>query len=249
MTLTEPATTDVPLSTGTVTAQVVHQPRDLPVRDRTIVVNLGTTPATVAESPRKAIPPLSSAVLRGTTVGDAELLLLLRPFEHATAAPITDEPGWRLLADALAEEPTAPGTPPASFPRDIPLWKGPRHRVGAVRMDSDALLAQTGGTAGTRDFDVWLNLWFAPAGTDCAIHNRHDFLEVHTQVLGHGRMQKFHTRHHDSLYQDELMSPGYTTPDPFCEGAPDGGFRYPWHQYRADSDCVWLAVEYHATTR
>jgi hypothetical protein len=42
------------------------------------------------------------------------------------------------------------------------------------------------------------------------------------------------------------MGPGYTTPDPFCGTAPDGTFDYPWHQYRAESDCVWLAIEYHA---
>ncbi|MDX3376575.1 hypothetical protein PV390_19455 [Streptomyces sp. ME02-6991-2A] len=28
----------------------------------------------------------------------------------------------------------------------------------------------------------------------------------------------------------------------------DGSFQYPWHQYRADTDCVWLAVEYHRVT-
>jgi hypothetical protein len=65
-------------------------------------------------------------------------------------------------------------------------------------------------------------------------------------VHGLGRIQKFTAQDHGTLYEDLRMSPGYTTPDPFCDIAPDGSYRYPWHQYYADTDCVWLAVEYHA---
>lgn len=90
-----------------------------------------------------------------------------------------------------------------------------------------------------------MNLWFAPAGTDCGLHDRHPFLEVHTQVQGTGRMQTFRAEDHATLRQDVLMSPGHTH-DPFCDLGPDGAFRYPWHQYRADTDSLWLAVEYHA---
>ncbi len=82
------------------------------------------------------------------------------------------------------------------------------------------------------------NLWFADAGTECGLHNEHPFREVHTQVLGIGRMQKFHRNDRTSIYQ-VFMSPGYTH-EPFC--FDDG--TYPWHQYYADSDCVWLAAEF-----
>ena len=84
-----------------------------------------------------------------------------------------------------------------------------------------------------------MNFWFAAAGTDCGIHNEHDFLEIHTQIWGTGHMQKFHQRSADTLYQDILMTPGFTH-KPFCSD----DLRYPWHRYYSDTDCIWLAVEF-----
>jgi len=81
-------------------------------------------------------------------------------------------------------------------------------------------------------------LWFAKAGTHCGIHNEHSFNEVHTQIFGLGRMQKFHQNDKNTLYQELYMSPGYTH-DPFC----DENNKYPWHQYYADTDCIWLVLE------
>jgi len=83
-----------------------------------------------------------------------------------------------------------------------------------------------------------LNLWYAPSGTHCGIHNQHDFLEVHTQIYGLGRMQKFQRNDYNSLYQEVYMSPGYTH-NPFYSNTGE----YPWHQYYADTDCIWLAIE------
>jgi len=92
---------------------------------------------------------------------------------------------------------------------------------------------------------IKVNLWFAPSQTNCFIHNKHDFIEIHSQIYGHGRMQKFKAQDYAKLYEDILMSPGYTTPLPFCRIEDNSKFVYPWHQYYADTDCVWLAIEYH----
>lgn len=87
--------------------------------------------------------------------------------------------------------------------------------------------------------NIEFNLWFAVAGTSCGIHNEHPFRELHTQIFGIGRMQNFHKNDPNSLYQEVFMSPGYTQ-EPFYdeEGA------YPWHQYYADTDCIWLVAEF-----
>ncbi|WP_407911936.1 hypothetical protein [Kitasatospora sp. NE20-6] len=199
---------------------------------RAIVVNTGARPAAVAEHPRKAIPPLGSAVLHDTAVEHTDRLLVLRTPESADAAALTREPGWHLLAGLL------PG-----FPPETPLWRGPQHDLGTVELVPEALLGGPGGGR-PRPYRLKVNLWFAPAGTDCRIHHRHAFLEVHTQVFGTGRMQKFRADDHGTLHEDVLLAPG-NTHEPFCEIGADGGFVYPWHQYRADTDCVWLAVEYH----
>jgi hypothetical protein len=231
-------------------ALLVRNAKDFPVQGRTLVVNIGATPAPLARTPRTSIPPLSSTVLVDTRVQEAQALVLLRiNDESAAVEDIVGEPGWHLLGDLLGDAPATdrdPGTGGRPFPRDTPLWKGPQDDAGVIALDPGRLLGESIAPPRETPFQVKVNLWYAPAGTDCAIHNQHDFIEVHTQVLGTGRMQKFTEQDHSTLYEDVLMSPGYTTPDPFCDTAPDGTFRYPWHQYRADTDCVWLAVEYHA---
>jgi len=87
---------------------------------------------------------------------------------------------------------------------------------------------------------VELNLWYAPEGTNCGIHNTHDFLELHTQVHGLGIMQKFTGEGYETLYQNVFMPLGLTH-EPFC----DEGLVYPWHQYKCVTDCIWLAIEFH----
>lgn len=87
---------------------------------------------------------------------------------------------------------------------------------------------------------VELNLWYAPEGTDCGIHNEHNFREIHTQVSGLGIMQKFNESKYDSLYREVLMPVGFTH-DPFY----DKNLSYPWHQYKCITDCIWLAIEFY----
>lgn len=89
-----------------------------------------------------------------------------------------------------------------------------------------------------------LNLWYTPEETDCGIHKLHDFLEVHTQILGTGYMQKFRENNPETLYENVPMPPGFTH-DPFFVTEGDRGFRYPWHRYYAETDCIWMAVELH----
>ena len=90
----------------------------------------------------------------------------------------------------------------------------------------------------TRLASIDLSLWYCPAKTHCGIHNRHGFREIHTQIYGIGRMQKFHRNDFSSLYQEVYMSPGFTH-DPFYSSSG----KYPWHQYYADTDSIWLAIE------
>ncbi|MEV8319587.1 hypothetical protein AB0Q95_36065 [Streptomyces sp. NPDC059900] len=226
------ANTETPLDFGTdlIEAAVVHRAENYRIDAPTIVVNPTTRPVTIGARPHKTIPAWSSTILRDTTVQDAEHVLTLRCDPDAVFAGLMHDPGWQRFGD-------------------LDLWKGPQHTLGTLDFDPAHALGERPEATAPETFRMTANLWFAPAATDCAIHNRHDFIEVHTQVHGHGRMQKFHHRDHATLYQDIRMSPGYTTPDPFCATADDGSFAYPWHQYYADTDCVWLALEFHATDR
>lgn len=228
-----------------VAAAVVRNAKNYRVKGRATVVNCGATDAHVGETPLRPIQPLTSTILNDTTIEHADLLVVLHTQDESadTISAITGDPGWSLLGDLLGDDPGATGGLP--FDKSIPLWRGPQDSLGQVEFDPAHLLRETQSAGAPQLFDVLVNLWFAPAGTDCFIHNLHDFIEVHTQVAGLGRMQKFTAQDHGTLYQDVLMSPGYTTPDPFCSLGSEGTYVYPWHQYRADTDCVWLAVEYH----
>jgi hypothetical protein len=261
-----------PLATSgrSIDAKIVYRPKDYPIDGRTVVVNPNLTPAYAGESPGDRIPAFSSTILTGTRVEEAESVLLFQVNPeigatdgmygadgsgHGTAGAtgisgIVAEPGWSLFGDLLAAAGDGDGDPGPGlpFPRENPLWRGPQDDIGLMEFDPALALGRPASPDGARTFQVKVNLWFAPAGTDCFIHDRHDFIEIHSQIHGFGRMQKFTAQDHSTLYEDLLMSPGHTTPTPFCRMGPGGRFVYPWHQYRADTDCVWLAVEYHAVT-
>jgi len=229
-----------------VEAYLVTGAKEYEVAEEAIVVNLGTSDVVVTQPPDKPLRAMSSAILRGTRVEPADGLVVLRVTDagRANIAALAAAPGWRLLGEILAGAPGDTGGRP--FPPETPLWRSEQDTAGRVRFDPGLLLEGPGAARGPREFTVRLNLWFAPAGTDCFIHRRHAFIELHTQVHGIGAMQKFTAQDHATRYQDVPMSPGVTAPaDMFCSLGPDGEFVYPWHQYRAVTDCVWLAVEYH----
>jgi hypothetical protein len=100
--------------------------------------------------------------------------------------------------------------------KNVKLWRSPKERIGNIEY----------------------NLWYAPEKTHCAIHNEHDFSEIHTQVYGLGYMQKFYKNDYNSLYQTIGMLPG-TSHKKFCNDK----YEYPWHQYLSDTDCIWLVIE------
>ncbi|MCE7003195.1 hypothetical protein LWC34_10180 [Kibdelosporangium philippinense] len=203
-------------------AQFVVAPKDFPVLGRTIVVNPNLTPLTVGEEPVRHIPAFSSTVLVDTTIEQGDSVLLFRVLDEDNMADIVNQPDWSLFADLL------PG-----FPRSTQLYRGPVDQIGTIEFDPDIALAPTrqippsrgalaftlpegsDKTGNSRTFRISVNLWFAPAGTDCAIHNVHEFIEIHSQIHGYGRMQKFKQRDHSTLYEDQLMSPGHTPPVPF----------------------------------
>ncbi|MFI1942114.1 hypothetical protein ACH44C_33890 [Streptomyces purpureus] len=227
-----------------VQASVVRHAKNYLIGPEAIVINPTPTPVPLAHTPAKAIEPLTSTVLTHTRIEHADTLLVLRPATGLDAHPtdaITRETGWQHLTDRLTDQ----GNPNA-FPATTPLFTSPQDTAATIHLDPAHLLKETPIPTDIRPFDLKVNLWYAPAGTDCLIHNSHDFIEVHTQIQGLGRMQKFTADDPATRYEDIRMAPGYTTPDPFCSTRPDGTYHYPWHQYYADTDALWLALEFHA---
>lgn len=228
-----------------IVAKFIENVENYFVSGYTIVINVGTKDAMVGNEPRKPIPPLNSTILKDTIINSGDSLILLHVSDTRNIGNIIFEKGWKRYADTIVETSPNLNESSNSFPLNTPLWISSQDDLCEIKFDPYKLLGQQNTTENTTKFLVKANLWFAPSKTDCFIHNQHDFIEVHTQILGDGRMQKFKEQKHSTLYEDILMKSGYTTPIPFCDITENGNFIYPWHQYYADNDCIWLAIEYH----
>lgn len=218
--------TPVELGVGAFPAYLASGP--VHVASRAVVVNVADTRAQIGGDVAGVLPSGQSTMLQDVAI-DGDAVLVIGIDRPPSAAQVRAR-GWHAFygEDAAVE-----------------LLRGPQAELGRWRLDLGALIASPSGSR--VEYDLKVNLWFAPGGTSCGIHNQHDFLEFHTQVWGIGVMQKFHTAHTSVPYEEQALAPGATGAAPFCLSADD--WAYPWHQYAAQTDSVWLAVEYHAVHR
>lgn len=230
-------------------ARFVSSVRDYYIGARSVVVNPNRSDVVIDALRANVIPAFSSLILQDVYIAGAASVIVLELCDLTNLGDIICEPGWALYGTLLADSPPQPDPVAAlPFPANTPLWRSPQDEIGYVTFDPATLPGQSRGSQGDVRFLVKVNFWFAPANTNCFIHNQHPFIEIHSQITGYGRMQKFRAQDYSTLYHDEMMSPGYSTPVPFCDVVAPGRYLYPWHQYYADTDCIWMAVEYHPAT-
>jgi hypothetical protein len=211
---------------------LVTAARAMPVEDA-VVVNLSTTPLRYSAGKNQGtILPWKSTTLRRCTIERADTAALLRVRQRTNLGVVAL--GWDWY-----------GRRNSQFPRGTPLYISSQDDIGEVQLDPAVSFGhETSASTPPRRYRLKLNLWYTPEETDCVIHTGHQFLEVHTQVLGTGRMQKFRENNADTLYEEVVVPPGYTH-DPFFVLGSDRSFSYPWHRYYADTDCIWMAIELH----
>jgi len=211
---------------------LVSAVRNMPVEDA-IVVNLSTTALHYrVGGDHGTVLPWKSAMLRHCTLESGETVALLHVRQRTNLGGVAL--GWEWY-----------GRRNQQFPRGTPLYISLQDEIGDVQLDPvHGFTHETSVSASPRRYRLKLNLWYTPEETDCGIHTGHQFLEVHTQVLGTGHMQKFRENNSETLYEDVPMLPGFTH-DPFFVVGDNGSFSYPWHRYYAETDCIWMAVELH----
>ena len=197
-----------------------------------IVVNLSSRPIHVDGDVRTSIQPWRSTIVRGNRILEAERIAVLRIDRLENLGGVMFR-GWDWFGDLYA-----------GFPRQTPLYMSPIDMVGRTEEDPLAFTRERESRGRLQPFDVALKCWWSPNETDCFIHNEHPFLEVHTQVHGMGRMQKFRERDASTLYEDVVMAPGFTH-EPFCRVTGEKEWAYPWHRYYTDTESIWLAIELH----
>ena len=261
-----------------------------------IVTNLGGAYAEItlslggAEGIAKSLPPRKAAVISGevriTKATSAET-----PTGGDPSAPLhmafirTSSP--RNLANVLSDTSKWQSyTTAGCWPDGVgpyPLWMSTRAEITKLNLSFDPWRVsgqETPSGEGKRQYDIHSNLWWLPAFSDAAVHHCHyaNFLEVHTQLFGVGRMQKFTDSVNRGncpspetfdmpvtmpppassfygvpgildmnmpflgMYEEYRLSPGDTNV-PFAYVDSNAKFIYPWHQYYADTDCLWVVWE------
>lgn len=216
-------------------AKWVTQIRDYPIEDRTVISNVGEEDAIIVGANEKALKPRTSTTVKKVTIKKADSLVLNSVKNPSEIGGVVLGAQWDIAGNVIPQ-----------YPTDIPLWKSTQDSVGFIEADPKVLTAELNQArpGKKQTFEVKVNLWFATNNTNCSIHKAHDFLEVHSQIYGIGRMQKFYEQAADTLYEDVILGPGQTH-IPFPVVSEEDEFVYPWHQYYADTDTIWMAIEFH----
>lgn len=161
----------------------------------------------------KTIPllPLKGTIVRNVAVTRIKQALVVRDYDKDAKKPefwASMKRTWPSLFDVSGFE----------RHRGIPYYKSPQITVGGRR----------------------INFCYAAPMSPSGKHQTHtpDFDEVHAQILGFGKMQKFTENSDETFYQEVIMAPGIVH-DKFYD---ETGY-YPWHQYHSITDCVYMPIE------
>ncbi|MDX3973824.1 hypothetical protein [Shinella sp.] len=215
-----------------VKAHMVEDARDY--RTTGVVTNLSGKPMYIAGDPIGVIPAWRSTILR-----DGVILI-------GDRASIVHVPGDINLGGIALDDWEWLGLSKPDFPRRTPLYISAKDIIGQVELNPWALSNHPEPKDELQQFDIQLNLWWAPARTDAGIHNTHSFIELHTQIFGQGRIQLFRDKAGTDLYREISAAPG-DTHDPIVWVEDKRTFTYPWHRGWTDTDAIWMAIEFHPT--
>jgi hypothetical protein len=190
------------------TIKALHGEKEYGIARNSIVINLSEIDLRVKDKP---LTFLKSTIVRGTTIKEIQRALVIEDYEKNSANPEffnEIKKQWRLMYEISKQE----------RHRGIHLWRSPKEKVD----------------------NIDLNLCYISANVDTGPHKGHssNFMEVHTQLLGYGKMQKLEENDATTMYQEVILSPGYTHEPFFSEDNV-----YPWHQYHSISDCIYMPIE------
>ncbi len=180
---------------------------------RSIVLNVGRSPVRVEE---QTLDPLCSAILQDTVLRNVEACILIDGFD-------AHDDEVELLARIRKTWPSAFEVRQEERLRGVEHYMSPKVWLGQI------------GLTLYHSASVPLNVGLHKDHPFCPVPG---FREVHTQIVGIGKMQQCRERSLDTLYLEEVMAPGVTHKPMF-----DDEGNYPWHQFETITPSVFLAVE------
>jgi hypothetical protein len=188
---------------------------EYPVGPKSIVLNLSKQDLLIKH---EALGCFQSTVLSDVSIRDARRCLVIEDYERNADhqelfARIKKK--WTLVYEATKLD----------RHKGVQLWRSPKERLGNTEV----------------------NMCYAEGHPlNVGLHRTHwgdrPFKEVHTQILGFGKMQQCSEQDASTLFREDLMAPG-------CTHAPmyDENCVYPWHQYETITKAIFQANEMQLT--
>ncbi|MDA5095836.1 hypothetical protein O2N63_17230 [Aliiroseovarius sp. KMU-50] len=179
---------------------------------RAIVVNVADRPIRIEA---QTLAPLQSAIFANTALHDVDRALIIDRFDTHDDAALCAEvrKSWPSAFEVRGEERL----------RGVEHYMSPKVFVGNI------------GLTFYHSASVPLNVGLHKDHPFCPVPG---FREVHTQIVGFGKMQQCRERDPATLYLEEPMAPGMTHRPMY-----DGQGNYPWHQYETTTPSIFMALE------
>jgi hypothetical protein len=195
------------------TVQYLENEQSYPICGKTIVLNIADLPILIEG---QSLGSLQSLVVRDTAITHANRAVLIERFADYDSDDELFEQikqNWPLAFDVRNEERL----------RGVSHYMSPK-----VHIDNLGLSMYHSGS-------VPLNVGLHKYHPFCDVPG---FREVHTQIIGFGKMQQCREQDINTLYLEEPMAPG-ATHKPMYNARGE----YPWHQYETITPSVFMAVE------
>ena len=195
------------------TVRLVKDEASFQIFERSILLNLAEKPIRVQD---QKIDYLNSAILTNTSVQAAEYCVIIERFDERS-----DQNS--LFEEVRKTWPSAWDVRKEARLKGVSHYMSPKVWVGQL------------GLSMYHSASVPLNV---------GLHKFHDFCpvpgfrEVHTQIVGFGKMQQCIEQDLQTLYLEEPMAPGSTHRPMY-----DAEGNYPWHQYETITPSIFMAAE------
>ncbi len=195
------------------TVRHVRAEDSVEIAGKAIVLNLSDTPIGIRA---QALCPLQSVIVQDTIMDAVEHAVIVERFaDHPDEAALFAQvrKTWPSAFDVRGEERL----------RGIGHYMSPKAWVGQY------------GFTMYHSATVPLNVGLHKDHAFCPVPG---FREVHTQIIGFGKMQQCREKDIETLYLEEPMAPGSTHRPMY-----DGEGNYPWHQFETITPSIFMAVE------
>ena len=192
---------------------LIEQESDFEVSGGAIVLNLSQHPLRLEA---QQLTSLQSGIVRNARLREVDWAVVVEGFED-----FDNEDAF--CADVRRTWPSAFEIRGEERLRGVEHYMSPKVRIGEV------------GLSLYHSASVPLNVGLHREHPFCPVPG---FREVHTQLVGFGKMQQCRERDLSTLYLEEYLAPG-TTHRPMY----DAEGNYPWHQFETITPSIFMAVE------